>query len=445
MASKTDYLYDEASKRKRNVFDVLQSLKVQSKQDEGAKSVLVRVDFNVPMNADGTISDDSRIRGALPTIEKIIQAKCNAIIISHMGRPKLVQKGLDDSVTKLQRESLSLKPVAEHLQKLLGMNVAFASDCVGAVAYEAVDALPKEGGGLLVLENLRFHKEEEKNETKFTESLASLADAYVNDAFGTCHRAHASVTGVPTLKPKELCGVGLLVEAEVSYLDFENIEPGASITAIIGGSKVSTKLPVIEGLLNKVDTLVLGGGLAFTFLKALSIRVGNSLVEDSMIDVAKELLDSAERMGKRIILPVDAVCAREFPKSEMKLEDTLTFDLCPESGIDDGWSGFDIGPKSVELFRESIVGTTKLIFNGPMGVFEMSPFEMGTKGVVDILRDITKEGTITVVGGGDSVAALEMFDETTSVSYVSTGGGATLELLSGAVLPGVDIISDNIM
>uniref|UniRef100_A0A7S2SH60 Phosphoglycerate kinase n=1 Tax=Eucampia antarctica TaxID=49252 RepID=A0A7S2SH60_9STRA len=427
--------------KKRNVFDVLENISRSKKV--GAKNILVRVDFNVPMSADAkTITDDSRIRGALPTIQAICKAKCNAILVSHMGRPKLVQKGADDDATRAEKKKLSLRPVTDRLSTLLGddTSVAFAEDCIGAKAEDAVKELSSDGGAVLVLENLRFYKEEEKNEVSFARALASLADAYINDAFGTSHRAHASVSGVPGIIAPEMCGIGCLITSELLYLDFEKTE-GSKITALIGGSKVSTKLPVIKGLLKTVDTLVLGGGLAFTFIKAKNIPVGNSLVEDSMVETAKELMKEADALGKNLVLPVDAVCGESFPSGPGSLDDTMSFDLVEGKGVEDGWSGFDIGPKSVDLFRGELKGATKLVFNGPMGVFEYPPYDKGTKGVVDILETITKEGTITVVGGGDSVAALEAFGKTDVVSYISTGGGATLELLAGEILPGVAAIA----
>eukprot|EP00543_Licmophora_paradoxa_P007406 CAMPEP_0202446800 /NCGR_PEP_ID=MMETSP1360-20130828/5380_1 /ASSEMBLY_ACC=CAM_ASM_000848 /TAXON_ID=515479 /ORGANISM="Licmophora paradoxa, Strain CCMP2313" /LENGTH=435 /DNA_ID=CAMNT_0049063503 /DNA_START=55 /DNA_END=1362 /DNA_ORIENTATION=+ len=427
--------------RKRSVPDVLGALNASS---EGPKSILVRVDFNVPMDNNGVITNDSRIRGALPTINAILEAKHNAILISHMGRPKLVQKGLDTEETHEQRKKLSLSPVAQRLETLLGKgSVIFGKDCIGDDAKTAVQALPKDGGGVVLLENLRFYTGEEKNDSSFAQSLASLADAYINDAFGTCHRAHASVTGVPALMQPELCGVGCLVASEISYLDFSSLGPDELVAAIIGGSKVSTKLPVIKGLLEQVDTLILGGGLAFTFLKAQGITIGNSLVEDSMIDTAKQLIEEAKSKNKNIVLPIDAVCAKEFPKEpSTTMEGTATFDLVPGQGIEDGWMGLDVGPKTVELLEGSLKGIKKIVFNGPMGVFEIPPFDIGTRGLVDTIVKFTEEGGISVVGGGDSVAALEAFDKTDDVSYVSTGGGATLELLAGDVLPGVEAIGE---
>jgi phosphoglycerate kinase len=354
----------------------------------------------------------------------------------------LVQKGGDDDETKEEREKLSLAPVAKYLSGLLGQDVIFGGDCIGPKAEEAVASLPADGGGVVVLENLRFYKDEEKNEAKFASALAALADGYVNDAFGTSHRAHASVAGVPALLDAKLCGVGLLVNSEVAYLDFSSLKEGESVAAIIGGSKVSTKLPVIQGLLNQVDTLVLGGGLAYTFAKAQGIPIGDSLCEESMVDTAKDLLKEADEKGKNFILPIDAVCSQTFPSQPMTLADTKTFDMVPGAGIEDGWMGLDVGPKTVALFAEQLSKASKIVFNGPMGVFEVVPFDEGTKGLVDTLEILTKNGVITVVGGGDSVAALEQFGKTDAVSYVSTGGGATLELLAGDELPGVVAIED---
>jgi len=353
-------------------------------------------------------------------------------------------RGGHDEETLKQRRDLSLKPVADHLSKLLNREVLFGSDCMDAQA--TVDRLPAEGGGVALLENLRFYREEEENDETFAKTLASYADAYVNDAFGTCHRAHASVSGVPASVPDELCGIGCLVASELAYLDFGGLDPakGDKVAAIIGGSKVSTKLPVIRGLLDSVQVLVLTGGLAFTFLKAKGVDVGSSLLEEGMIDTAKDLMAKAERDGKQLVVPVDAVCAKGFPKGPVDKSETRTFDLTPSSGngIEDGWMGLDVGPETVKVYDSALRSATKIVLNGPCGVFEVPPFDEGTRGLVESLKELTNRGTVTVVGGGDSVAALEAFGETGSVSYVSTGGGATLELLAGDVLPGVAAIPD---
>lgn len=426
--------YAPGQTRKRNVNDVLETLG----KDGDAKNILVRVDFNVPMDGD-KITDDSRIRGAIPTIKIILESGNNAILMSHMGRPKAVQKGEDDGT---QRAALSLQHVVPTLKELSGADVAFVDDCVGDSVKEAVAALPKTGGSILVLENLRFRKDEEKNVESFAQGLASIADAYINDAFGTAHRAHASVAGVPALLPKEKCGIGCLVASEVAYLDFSNLAEGEKVAAIIGGSKVSTKLPVITGLVDQVQILVLGGGLAYTFAKANGIKIGTSLCEDDMVDQAKEIMAAAEKKGVKLLLPVDCIGTTSFPSGPMSLDDTKTFDMVPGGGVEDGWMGLDVGPKTSTLFKEGLADASRIIFNGPMGVFEIEPFDTGTKALVDAIEEHTNNGAISVVGGGDSVAALEKFGKTKAVSYVSTGGGATLELLAGDVLPGVAAISD---
>ena len=349
-------------------------------------------------------------------------------------------RGEDTEETRQQRHDLSLRPVATHLGKLLELDVLFGPDCL--TSQDTVSQLPQEGGGVCLLENLRFYKQEEKNDSEFAQTLANYADAYVNDAFGTCHRAHASVSGVPALLDPKLCGIGCLVASELAYLDFSTLSETDKVGAIIGGSKVSTKLPVIRGLLGSVQTLVLGGGLAFTFLKAQGITIGDSLVEDSMVDTARELLEQAQQQGKTVVIPVDNVCTQAFPTQPMDLADTKTFDMVVGGGIPDGWMGLDAGPKTVALLRDALGSCTKIVMNGPLGVFEVPPFDQGTRGLVAILKDLTAAGAITVVGGGDSVAALEAFGETDAVSYVSTGGGATLELLAGDVLPGVAAIAD---
>ena len=448
--------------RKRNLIDVLEMLNAQER--ETAPKILVRVDFNVPMK-DGIIADDSRIRGALPTIQAILRSNCNAILISHMGRPKLVQKGEDPDGQ--QRASLSLRPVAARLAVLLNTPVVFGEDCLGKKAEAVISTMPSEGGGVVLLENLRFYKQEEKNDENFARELASYADAYINDAFGTCHRAHASTAGVPAILDTKLCGIGSLVASELDFLNFSHLNDGERVAAIVGGSKVSSKLPVIRGLLKQVDTLILGGGLAFTFLKAQGIPVGSSMVEESMIGTALELLEEAKANGKNLVLPVDAVCAKSFPQGPMKLEDTKTFDLVPGAGIKDGFMGLDVGPKTVATFAGALDGMSKVVFNGkldvncvtnqsfepraykyavdstgPMGVFEVVPFDEGTRGLVNVLADITSRGCVTVVGGGDSVSALAVFGKTDDVSYISTGGGVSLELLAGDPLPGVEAIGN---
>jgi phosphoglycerate kinase len=454
--------------RRRNVLDVVQELhRMDGGADGGSSShrrnILIRVDYNVPMNkTTGAITDDSRIRGSLPTIRAVLDANCNAILCSHMGRPKLVPAAAgktgkdddddDDAATKKERHNLSLRPVAIHLSVLLDHHpdVLFAPDCWDAAA--TVAQLPTSGGnrgGICLLENLRFYPQEEQNDPEMAARLASYADGYVNDAFGTCHRAHASTAGVPALMNPKLCGIGALVASELAYLDFQHVvttavgDPPPKIAAIIGGSKVSTKLPVIQGLLHNVDVLILCGGLAFTFLRAMDVPIGSSLVEDSMVDTAKQLLEQAKKNGKQLIVPVDAVCASSFPSSPMDKKDTLTVDTVEGSdGIPDGYMGLDAGPKSVATFLDALQGVTKLIMNGPLGVFEVSPFDEGTRAFINGIEKLKNEhNLVSVVGGGDSVAALEAFGKMDAVSYVSTGGGATLELLAGDLLPGVEAIA----
>ena len=408
----------------------------------------MRVDYNVPIDSHtGRITDDSRIRGSLPTIQAIIDANCNAILCSHMGRPKLVQAAnWDDEATLKEKQDLSLRPVAAHLGTLLNQEILFAEDCMNAA--DTVAQLPTSGkGGICLLENLRFYKKEEKNDSEFAAKLASYADGYVNDAFGTCHRAHASTAGVPSLLDPKLCGIGALVASELAYLDFKNVaatDTPQKIAAIIGGSKVSTKLPVIKGLLDSIDVLLLCGGLAFTFLKAMDIPIGSSLVEESMVETAKEFIEQAKTNGKVLVVPVDAVCAASFPSGPMEKSDTMTVDtVSGGTGIPDGYMGLDAGPKSVALFLESLQGVTKLIMNGPLGVFEISPFDEGTRAFIDGIETLTKEqNMISVVGGGDSVAALEAFGKMDAVSYVSTGGGASLSMLEGKKFAAVELLDE---
>ena len=271
-------------------------------------------------------------------------------------------------------------------------------------------------------------------------SLAAFGDGYVNDAFGTCHRAHASVSGIPSVMDPSVCGIGLLVQAELAHLQFP---PGGNVAAVVGGSKVSSKLPLIRELLEKVDVLVLGGGLVFTFLKASGVHVGSSMVETSMLDMSKEILADAKQRNKMIVLPVDAVCAEQFPNANGPPEPTQTFDVTTNSdGIEPGWMGLDVGPRSAEVIRDSLADADRIILNGPMGVFEIPPFDAGTRALLQVMVDRTKNGCTTVVGGGDSAAAVRAFDMEKEVSYVSTGGGATIELLAGAILPGVAAIAN---
>ncbi len=379
------------------------------------KRVLVRVDFNVPMTANLNVADDKRIVEALPTIKKILSAGGAAILMSHLGRPK----------GKTSPE-FSLKPVADHLAKLLSQPVKFASDCIGAPAKDAVAALKM--GEVLLLENLRFHPEEEKNDEGFAKELASLGDLYVNDAFGTAHRAHASTEGVTRfLKPAV---AGYLMKKEIDYLSRAVGNPTRPYVAILGGAKISGKIDVIQNLLTKVDVLVIGGGMAFTFFEAEGYTIGDSLVEREKVSLAKEILEQAKTKNKRLILPVDCVIADKFDNNAQRK-------VVPVTKIPDGWRGLDIGPETVKIINMEVRRAKTIVWNGPMGVFEMSNFANGTLEVARVLAEATKAGATTIVGGGDSAAAVAQAGFDKAISHVSTGGGASLEFLEGKELPGL--------
>ncbi len=377
--------------------------------DFQGKRVLVRVDFNVPVEA-GKVTDDTRIQASLPTIAHLRQAGAKVILASHLGRPK---GGPDPTA--------SLKPVAERLAKL-GVPCAFATDCVGPVAADAVAQLKP--GDVLLLENVRFHKGEEKNDPAFVAALADLCDLYVNDAFGTAHRAHASTTGVALLRPAY---AGLLIEKEVAALGNALDHPERPFTAILGGAKVSDKILVLEKLLDKVDRLVIGGGMAFTFLKAQGHEVGRSLVEVDRVELAKQLLERAKARGVEVLLPVDVEAADAFTEK-------ATHRAAKVGHLQPDWMGLDIGPLTVDLFRKAILSSKTVLWNGPMGVFEWDAFAYGTKAIGQAVADC--KGT-TVVGGGDSAAAAKRFGIEDKLTHVSTGGGASLEFLEGKELPGI--------
>jgi len=379
------------------------------------KRVLVRCDFNVPLDDAGRITDDKRITESLPTIRKIISEGGRAILASHLGRPKGERK-----------EKYSLRPVAERLSELLGREVPLAPDCVGAKTEEMVAGMSD--GDVLLLENLRFHKEEEANDEEFARALARLADVYVNDAFGTAHRAHASTEAVARFVPEK--AAGYLMLKELRFLGDAVADPERPFTAILGGSKISGKIDVIDALLGKCDTILVGGGMMFTFFKAQGKEIGASLVEEDKIEVARRVLEDAAARQVSLLLPLDTVLADRFAEdAETK---TASIDDIPT-----GWMGLDIGPVTRAQFAEVIASSKTIVWNGPMGVFEMPKFAEGTRAVAEALAAATGNGATTIVGGGDSAAAIAQFGLEEKVTHVSTGGGASLEFLEGKELPGV--------
>ncbi|NEN94014.1 MAG: phosphoglycerate kinase [Moorea sp. SIO3I7] len=369
---------------------------------------------------NGTITDDTRIRAALPTVQDLLKKGAKVILCSHLGRPKGQVK-----------ESLRLTPVAERLSELLGQPVTMCKDCVGDEVAAQVGALAN--GQVALLENLRFHAGEEKNDPEFTKQLASLADLYVNDAFGTAHRAHASTEGVTHYLSPSVAGY--LIEKELQYLQNAVENPEKPLAAIIGGSKVSSKIGVIDTLLEKVDKLLIGGGMIFTFYKARGMSVGKSLVEDDKLDLAKSLEAKAKERGVQLLLPTDVVIADNFaPDANSQ---TVSIEAIP-----DGWMGLDIGPDSVKVFQDALADCKTVIWNGPMGVFEFDKFAKGTEAIANSMAELTKTGASTIIGGGDSVAAVEKVGVADQMSHISTGGGASLELLEGKVLPGIAALND---
>ncbi len=389
-----------------------------SASDLSGKRVLVRADFNVPLD-NGNITDDTRIRAALPTIEDLASKGAKVILCSHFGRPKGVT------------EKLRLTPVAKRLSELLGKEVKKTDDCIGDEVAATVAAM--QNGDVVLLENVRFYPEEEANDPEFAKKLASVADLYVNDAFGTAHRAHASTEGVTKYLSPSVAG--FLMEKELQYLGSAIDNPQRPLAAIIGGSKVSSKIGVIEKLLEKCDKLLLGGGMVFTFYKARGLNVGKSLVEDDKLELAKSLEAKAKERGVTFLLPTDVIVADKFAA------DANTQTVSVEN-IPDGWMGLDIGPDSVKTFQDALADCKTVIWNGPMGVFEMEKFAVGTEGIAHSLAGITKTGTTTIIGGGDSVAAVEQLNLGPEMSHISTGGGASLELLEGKELPGVAALDE---
>lgn len=384
------------------------------------KRVLVRVDFNVPLDDQLNITDDIRISSSLPTIKKIISEGGKAVLMSHLGRPK-----------GKPNPKYSLKPAAKRLAELLGKEVKLAPDCISGEVKKIVDAM--QAGDVVLLENLRFHEEEEKNDPKFAEALASLGDVYINDAFGSAHRAHASTEGVT--KFIKVCAAGYLMQKELDYLGTAVSDPQRPYCAIIGGAKISGKIDVINNLLEKVDTMIIGGGMAFTFFKAQGKEIGKSLLEKDKVDLAKELLEKVKKSHVRFLLPLDVVVAGEF-KNESPSETVSVDNIPPEK------MGLDIGSQTIKLFSGEIKKSKMIIWNGPMGVFEMDNFAKGTFSIAEELAGVTAEGAVTIIGGGDSAAAISKAGLEDKVSHVSTGGGASLEFLEGKILPGVAALNE---
>lgn len=384
------------------------------------KKALIRVDFNVPLDENFNVTDVNRIEGAKPTIDKILADGGSVILMSHLGRPK----GKEDKY--------SLKHIVKTTSEVLGVPVHFASDCRGEVAHKASANL--QPGQVLLLENLRFYPEEEAGDVAFAKELASLGDVYVNDAFGTAHRAHASTTIIAQFFPNHKC-FGLLLAKEIESLNRVLNNSVKPVTAVLGGSKVSSKITVIENILDKVDHMIIGGGMTFTFIKALGGNVGNSICEDDKMDLAIEILHQAKLKNVHIHIPVDVVAADAFSN------DAAT-QIVDVREIPDGWQGLDAGPKSLENFRKIIMDSKTILWNGPLGVFEMENFAHGTITLGEYIAESTANGAFSLVGGGDSVAAVKQFGLEDRMSYVSTGGGAMLEMLEGRILPGIQAILD---
>ena len=385
------------------------------------KKVLIRVDFNVPLDENLEVSDDTRIKAALPSINKVISSGGSVILMSHLGRPK-------DSF----EEKFSLKHILNRLEMLLNKKVIFSSDCIGEKTQELASQLKP--GEVLLLENLRFHKEEKSGDREFAGKLATLADVYINDAFGTAHRAHASTTIVADFFPKEKA-FGYLIKSELKSMNQVLGAHEKPFTAIMGGAKVSDKILIIENLLDKVDNLIIGGGMAFTFVKAQGGSIGSSIVEEDKLDLAIKILASAREKNVEVILPEDDIVADRFDNNANK-------SVSNAGNIPEGWMGLDIGPKTIKTYTRIIQNSKTILWNGPMGVFEMNSFQEGTKQIAKAIAEATSKGAFSLIGGGDSVAAINKYKLKDQVSYVSTGGGAMLEYMEGKILPGIKAIEN---
>ena len=385
------------------------------------KKALIRVDFNVPLDENFKVTDNTRIEAAKPTIEKVLKDGGTVVLMSHLGRPK-----------GERNDKYSLRHIVGEVEKVLGKKVIFVDECVGAKAEKAVAEAP--AGSVVLLENLRFHKEEEKGDEGFSKELAKLGDIYVNDAFGTAHRAHASTTIVAKFFPQNKC-FGYLLAKEIESIDKVMKSGEKPVLAILGGSKVSSKITIIENILDKVNHLIIGGGMSYTFIKAQGGKIGNSICEDDKQELALDILAKAKAKGVQVHLPIDVVAADGF-NNEAKTQ------VVSVNAIPDGWEGLDVGPKTLESFKKVILESKTILWNGPVGVFEMPNFAKGTIEVGNFIAEATKKGAFSLVGGGDSVAAVKQFGFEHKVSYVSTGGGAMLESLEGLVLPGIAAINE---
>ena len=381
--------------------------------DVNGKKVLMRCDFNVPQDENGNITDNRRIVSALPSIKYLIEHNAKVILCSHLGRPKGEFK-----------EKYSLKPIAEELSKLLGKEVKLAKDVIGEDAHNLANNL--KDGDVMLLENVRFHKEEEANDPEFAKKLADMAEIYVNDAFGTAHRAHASTAGVASYLPAVS---GFLIKKELDFMGSALENPERPFVAILGGAKVSDKIGVIENLMEKVDTLIIGGAMAYTFLKATGKNIGNSLCEDEKLELAKDILEKAKQKNVKLMLPVDNIEAKSTDDEVTKIVEE----------IEDGYAGFDIGPKTIEMYEKELESAKTVVWNGPLGMFELEKFANGT---MSIARKLAELDAITIIGGGDSASAIEKAGLSDKMSHISTGGGASLEFLEGKKLPGIEVLEN---